>query len=140
MAAVTICSDFGAPPKIKSDTVSTVSPSIFHKVMGPDAMILPLTCLKNKETTGGKHCILCMTGRYCCSQRQMIAFQSISQRHEEPLLISPPQPSPAPDSSHLFPAGLVMGKGSVRISGGPQFAHSSGGGWGWGGVVWLKRQ
>ena len=27
------------PPKIKSDTVSTVSPSIYHKVMGPDAMI-----------------------------------------------------------------------------------------------------
>ena len=35
MAAVTICSDFGAP-KIKSDTVS---PSISHEVMGPDAMI-----------------------------------------------------------------------------------------------------
>ena len=28
------------PPKIKSDTVSTVSPSISHEVMGPDAMIL----------------------------------------------------------------------------------------------------
>ena len=28
------------PPKIKSGTVSTVSPSISHKVMGPDAMIL----------------------------------------------------------------------------------------------------
>ena len=28
------------PPKIKSVTVSTVSPSICHKVMGPDAMIL----------------------------------------------------------------------------------------------------
>ena len=28
------------PPKIKSDTVSTVSPSIFHEVMGLDAMIL----------------------------------------------------------------------------------------------------
>ena len=27
------------PPKIESDTVSTVSPSIFHEVMGPDAMI-----------------------------------------------------------------------------------------------------
>ena len=26
------------PPKIKSDTVSTVSPSIAHEVMGPDAM------------------------------------------------------------------------------------------------------
>ena len=30
------------PPKIKSATVSTVSPSICHEVMGPDAMILVL--------------------------------------------------------------------------------------------------
>ena len=37
MAAVTICSDFG-PRKIKSDTVSTVSPSISHEVMGPHAI------------------------------------------------------------------------------------------------------
>ena len=29
------------PPKIKSDTVSTVSPSISHEVMGPDAMRTP---------------------------------------------------------------------------------------------------
>jgi len=28
------------PKKIKSDTVSTVSPCICHEVMGPDAMIL----------------------------------------------------------------------------------------------------
>ena len=28
------------PPKIKSDTVSTVSPSILREVVGPDAMIL----------------------------------------------------------------------------------------------------
>ena len=39
MAAVTICSDFEAP-KIKSVTVSIVTPSIYHEVMGPDAMIL----------------------------------------------------------------------------------------------------
>ena len=39
IAAVTIYSDFGAQ-KIKSITVSTVSPSICHEVMGPDAMIL----------------------------------------------------------------------------------------------------
>ena len=38
MALVTICSDFGAL-KIKSVPVSIVSPSICHKVMGPDAMI-----------------------------------------------------------------------------------------------------
>ena len=35
MAAITICSDFGAQT-IKSDTVSTVSPSISYEVMGPD--------------------------------------------------------------------------------------------------------
>ena len=35
----TICSDFGSSPKIKSATVSIVSPSICHEVMGPDAMI-----------------------------------------------------------------------------------------------------
>ena len=39
MAAITICSDFGAPQN-KSVTVSIVSPSICHEVMGPDAMIL----------------------------------------------------------------------------------------------------
>ena len=39
MAAVTICNDLGAP-KIKSITVSIVSPSICREVMGPDAMIL----------------------------------------------------------------------------------------------------
>ena len=33
------------PPKIKSDTVSTVSPSISHEVMGPDAMILTLVAV-----------------------------------------------------------------------------------------------
>ena len=38
------------PPKIKSDTVSTVSPSISHEVMGPDAMILVLWMLSFKPT------------------------------------------------------------------------------------------
>ena len=32
------------PPKIKSDTVSTVSPSICHEVMGLDAMIFVFAC------------------------------------------------------------------------------------------------
>ena len=32
------------PPKIKSVTVSTVSPSICHEVTGPDAMILVFEC------------------------------------------------------------------------------------------------
>ena len=39
MAAVTICSDFGAQENNWKKTVSIVSPSICHKVMGLDAMI-----------------------------------------------------------------------------------------------------
>ena len=38
------------PPQIKSDTVSTVSPSISHEVMGPDAMILLFWMLSFKPT------------------------------------------------------------------------------------------
>ena len=40
------------PPKIKSDTVSTVSPSISHEVTGPDAMILVFWMLSFKPTQG----------------------------------------------------------------------------------------
>ena len=32
------------PSQIKSDTISTVSPSISHEVMGPDAMIFVFEC------------------------------------------------------------------------------------------------
>ena len=39
MAAVTVCSDFGAH-KNKSLTVSLVSPSICNEMMGPDAVML----------------------------------------------------------------------------------------------------
>ena len=38
------------PQKIKSDTVSTVSPSISHEVMGPDAMIFVFWMLSVKPT------------------------------------------------------------------------------------------
>ena len=47
MAAITICSDFGGQ-KIKSGTVSTVSPSICHEVMETDAMILVFWMLSLK--------------------------------------------------------------------------------------------
>ena len=48
MAAITIRSDFGAPQNIKSATVSTVSPSICHEVIRPDAMILIFLMLSFK--------------------------------------------------------------------------------------------
>ena len=39
------------PKKIKSDTVSTVSPSISYEVMGPDAMIL-VFCISSTISGG----------------------------------------------------------------------------------------
>ena len=44
LAAVTICSDLKSK-KIKSVTVSIVSPPICHEVMRPDAMILVFSML-----------------------------------------------------------------------------------------------
>ena len=49
MAAINISSDFGSQ-KNKVSTVSTVSPSICHEVMGLDAMILVLWMLTFKQT------------------------------------------------------------------------------------------
>ena len=62
MAAVTICSDFGAQ-KIKSDTVSTVSPSISHEVIEMLASFnllekLFLMPLKNKAMIRLSICVL----------------------------------------------------------------------------------
>ena len=50
MAAVTICSDFWGPPKIKSVTISTLYPFICHEVMGLNAMILVFWMLSFKST------------------------------------------------------------------------------------------
>ena len=47
MAAVTVLSDFGAQ-EMKSDTVSTFSPSACHEVMGPDAIIFGFCMLNFK--------------------------------------------------------------------------------------------
>ena len=49
MAEITICSDL-EPPKIKSDTVYTISPSICHEVMGPDVIIVVFLMLSFKPT------------------------------------------------------------------------------------------
>ena len=52
MATVTICSDFVAQENkcLTISTVSTLSPSIFHEMVGPDAMIFVLLMLSFKPT------------------------------------------------------------------------------------------
>ena len=47
------------PPQIKSDTVSTVSPSISHEVMGPDAMILAFWMLSSRYTNANNQKNIC---------------------------------------------------------------------------------
>ena len=49
MAAITICSDFGAP-KNKVWHCFYCSSSVYHEVMGPDAMILVFWMLNFKST------------------------------------------------------------------------------------------
>ena len=63
MAAVTICSDFGAQ-EIKSATVSTVFPSISHEVMGPDAMIFIFWMLRFKLYWGIIDIQICVSLMY----------------------------------------------------------------------------
>ena len=58
------------PPKIKSDTVSTVSPSISHEVMGPDAMILVFWMLSKRSNC-----------------QHPLAHQKIKRVPEKPLLL-----------------------------------------------------
>ena len=49
MAAITICSGFGAPSN-KVSNISNVSPYICHEVTGPDAMIFVFWMLSLKTT------------------------------------------------------------------------------------------
>ena len=59
------------PQKIKSDTVSTVSPSIYHEVMGPDAMILVFWMLSFKPT-------FCSRAHYWVQFCSFISPQSVT--------------------------------------------------------------
>ena len=52
------------PNKIKSDTVSTVSPSISHEVVGPDAMIFVFWVLSFKPTLSGSSFTLIITWQH----------------------------------------------------------------------------
>ena len=63
MAAVTVCTDFGAQGKKKKSVIaSTFSPSICHEVMGLDAMILAFWMLSFKSAF---HSHLSPTSRGC---------------------------------------------------------------------------
>ena len=103
MAAVTIYSDFGAQ-KIKSVTLSIVSPPIRHEVMGPDSVILVFWMLSFFF-----YFILLLILYWFCRTSTWICHECTRVPHPEhpshlpPHTISLGHPS-APAPSILYPA------------------------------------
>ena len=106
------------PPKIKSATVSTISPSICHKVMGPDAMISSI-CLKSIHDYGKTialtrwtFVVTVMSLLFNMLSRFVLAFLPRSQRPLISWLQSPAavilEPPPKKKSQPLFPHLFAM--------------------------------
>ena len=85
------------PPKIKSLTLSTVSPSIFHAVMGPDAMILVFWMLSFKPTFS----LSCITYIKRLFSSSLSAIRVVSSVNLRLLIILPENLIPACASSSL---------------------------------------
>ena len=77
------------PLKIKSDTVSTVSPSICHEVMGPDAMILVFWMLSFKPTFSDRLKLQSQT----TSQSDHMDHSSVLLSAIKPCHVGPPKMS-----------------------------------------------
>ena len=98
MTAVTLCSDFGPHKKIKSLTVSTVSPSICHEMIGPDAMIFVFWVLSFKTTF---HSPLSFSTRSSLVFFSFSALRVVSSAYLRLLILLPTILIPACTSSSL---------------------------------------
>ena len=107
MGAVIICSDFGAQ-KIKS---VTVSPSISHEVMGPDAMILVFWMLSFKPTFS----LFSLTFiKRLFSSSSLSAIRAVSSACQRWLIFLPAILIPACTSSSPVLASMELVKVSPR--------------------------
>ena len=91
------------PKKIKSDTVSTVSPSVSHEVMGPDAMILVFWILSFQPTFSLSSFTFI---KRLFSSSLLFAIRMVSSAYLELLIFLPAILIPACASSS--PAFLMM--------------------------------
>ena len=71
------------PPKIKSDTVSTVSPSISHEVVGPDAMIFIFWMLSFKPDFSLSSCTFI---KRLFSSSSLFAIRVVSSAYQRLLI------------------------------------------------------
>ena len=83
------------PPKIKSVTVSTVSPSICHEVMGPDAMILVFWMLSFKPTFSLSSCTF-IKKLFSSSLLRMVSSAYLRLLIFLPAILIPPCASSSP--------------------------------------------
>ena len=91
------------PPKIKSDTASTVSPSISHEVMGQDAMILVFRMLSFRPTFSLSCCTFI---KRLFSSSSLSAIRVVSSAYLRlfrflPAILIPACASPSPASHNL---------------------------------------
>ena len=91
------------PPKMKSDPVSTISPSISHELMGPDAMISVFWMLSFKPTFSLSYCIF-ITRIF--SSSSLSAIRLVSSAYLRLLIFLPAILIPACASSS--PAFLLL--------------------------------
>ena len=115
------------PKKIKSDTVSTVSPSICHEVMGPDAMILVFECwvlIKAKSNIFGVFaCMLSCFSRvwlfatlWSVARKTPLSMEFSRQEYWSGLPCAPPEDLPDPGIKPESPRSPELGGGFFTTS------------------------
>ena len=115
------------PPKIKSATVSTVSPSICHEVMGPDAMILVFWMLSFKPTfsLSSFTFIKRLFSSYALSAIRVVSSAYLKLLIFLPAILIPACASSSPAFLMMYSAYKLNKQGDNIIMGIIQVSHQS---------------
>ena len=111
MAAVTICSDFGAPQNKVSHRFYRF-PSICHEVMGPDAMIFVFWMLSFKPTFSLSSKVTQASWKLC--QARLTSIQQTTTARAVSLLYLRSNSSESSHVLHFVQWGLIEESGSLR--------------------------
>ena len=101
------------PPKLKSDTISTVFPSISHEVMGPDATIFVFWMLSFKPTFS--HVQLFITP-WTVALQAPLSLRFSRQEYWSGLLCPPPEDLPNPGIKPMALMSPALAGGSFPLA------------------------